>query len=61
MDKAAVLSYCRMRTAAGAWVGCEVIFTVVYNVLVGCTSVYKRDIRAASKSTRHHLISQCLR
>ncbi|KAF2718601.1 hypothetical protein K431DRAFT_296735 [Polychaeton citri CBS 116435] len=43
MDKAAVLAYCRVRDRNGAWVGCECCFTVVYDVMVVCTSIYKRS------------------
>lgn len=50
MDKAAVLSYCRMKHADGSWIGCEVVFTIVYDVLVGCTSIYNRGLRADGKS-----------
>lgn len=46
MDKAAVLSYCRMKHSDGSWIGCEVVFTIVYDVLVGCTSIYNRGLRA---------------
>jgi len=48
-DKAAVLSYCRMRDKDGQWIGCEVVFTVVYDVMVGCTSIYRRGLRSQSR------------
>ena len=49
MDKAAVLNYCRIRGKYGNWVGCECVFTVVYDVLVGCTSIYRRGIKSQSQ------------
>ena len=53
MDKAAMLSYCRMSHKEGHWMGCEVVFTVVYNVMVGCTSVYRRGVRSQCKLSRY--------
>lgn len=43
LDKAAALHYARIRTRNGDWVSCECVFTVVYNVLVSCTSIYRGD------------------
>lgn len=48
-DKAAALSYCRMRDRDGHWLGCEIVFTVVYDVMVGCTSIYRRGLRSESR------------
>ncbi|KAF2002363.1 hypothetical protein P154DRAFT_147462 [Amniculicola lignicola CBS 123094] len=42
LDKAAVLSYCQIRNREGQWIGCECCFSIVYNVLVCCTSIYRR-------------------
>lgn len=50
LDKTAVLSYCRMQAKDGNWVGCEVVFTICYDVMVGCTSVYRRGLRSQSRS-----------
>jgi hypothetical protein len=50
MDKAAMLHYARIKDMNGLWVGCECVFTVVHDVLVACTSIYKRDLRSESKS-----------
>lgn len=49
-DKAAVLAYCRVRDKNGGWVGCECCFTVVYDVMIVCTSIYKRGLQSQSKS-----------
>ena len=42
MDKAAVLAYCRLRSKAGDYVCCEIVFTVVYSVVVAATSIYRQ-------------------
>lgn len=42
MDKAAVLHYARILNRDGQWVYCECVFTIVYEVLVACTSIYRR-------------------
>lgn len=52
MDSAAVLTYCRIRNRQGMWIACECCFTVVYNVLVVCTSIYRRGLKSQSKYTR---------
>ncbi|KAF2864411.1 hypothetical protein K470DRAFT_267260 [Piedraia hortae CBS 480.64] len=39
-DKAAVLVYCNIRNKQDQWVGCEVVFTIVYDVMIVCTSTY---------------------
>jgi PAS domain S-box-containing protein len=46
LDKAAVLHYARIRGRDGQWISCECVFTVVYEVLVACTSVYKWDAKS---------------
>jgi len=45
MDKAAVLHYARIRNRDGQWVGCECVFTIVYEVLIACTSIYRGDAK----------------
>jgi len=61
MDKAASLHYARIQTVDGRWVGCECCFTVVHDVLVACTSVYrqsqKSQQRAANAPTVRRLFS----
>lgn len=42
LDKAAVLNYCSIRHKNGSWVGCECVFTVVYDVLIASTTIYRR-------------------
>ncbi|TVY49470.1 hypothetical protein LOCC1_G000565 [Lachnellula occidentalis] len=46
LDKAAVLHYARIRGRDGQWVSCECVFTIVYEVLVACTSIYRRDMKS---------------
>lgn len=48
-DKAAVLAYIRVRNADNQWVGCECCFTIVYDVMVVCTSVYRRGVKSDSE------------
>lgn len=52
LDKAAVLNYCQIKNRDGRWVGCECVFTIVHDVMVGCTSVYRRGLNSHSKSSR---------
>jgi hypothetical protein len=51
LDKAAVLSYCRIKNRQGYWVGCECCFSIVYDVMVCCTSVYRHGMNSQSKSS----------
>jgi PAS domain S-box-containing protein len=48
LDKAAVLTYCKIRDKHGFWVGCECVFTIVHDVLVACTSIYRRGWKSQS-------------
>lgn len=48
MDKAAMLAYCRVMDRSGQWVGCECCFTVVYDVMVVCTSIYRSGLSSQS-------------
>ncbi|KAI9830662.1 MAG: hypothetical protein M1826_004491 [Phylliscum demangeonii] len=50
LDKAAVLSYCRIRSRHARWVGCECVFTVVYDVLVASTSIYRSGLRSQKRA-----------
>jgi len=49
LDKAAVLHYARIRGRDGQWIGCECVFTIVHEVLVACTSIYKGDAKNERK------------
>ncbi|KAL9049949.1 MAG: hypothetical protein Q9162_006921 [Coniocarpon cinnabarinum] len=51
LDKAAMLNYCLMKSNDGNYIGCEVVFTVVYDVLVGCTSIYRRGLKSHKRAT----------
>ena len=46
LDKAAVMTYARIKHKNGEWVGCECSFTVVYDVLVATTAIYRRGPKA---------------
>lgn len=49
LDKAAVLAYARIKNRQGDYVGCECCFSVVYDVMVCCTSVYRHGMSSQSK------------
>lgn len=49
LDKAAVLHYARVRGVDGSWIGCECVFSIVHDVLVACTSIYRRDPKSDRK------------
>ncbi|KAI1420994.1 hypothetical protein F5Y12DRAFT_68793 [Xylaria sp. FL1777] len=50
LDKAAVLHYARISSKDGRWVSCECCFTVVHNVLVACTSIYRRGQKSERRA-----------
>lgn len=54
-DKAAVLAYCQIKDSEGRWVGCECCFTIVYDVMVVCTSIYRYGMTSQSMHTRFDL------
>lgn len=49
MDKAAMLAYCRVKDSRGEWIGCECCFTIVYDVMIVCTSIYVTGSTSRSK------------
>lgn len=51
MDRAAMLAYCQVKNKDGEWLGCECCFTIVYDVMVVCTSIYQRGLPSQSKAT----------
>lgn len=60
LDKAAVLNYCSIRHRDGSWVGCECVFTVVYDVLIASTTVYGRGKGTQSKLQTAFMLSLIL-
>ncbi|KAH8681506.1 hypothetical protein BX600DRAFT_505184 [Xylariales sp. PMI_506] len=58
LDKAAVLHYVRIRARDGRWVSCECCFTVVHDVLVACTSIYRRGARSERRAIEAPQISR---
>jgi PAS domain S-box-containing protein len=49
MDKASVLTYCDIKNRQGEWIRCECCFSIVYNVLVACTSIYRHGMPGATR------------
>ncbi|KAI1767224.1 hypothetical protein GGR53DRAFT_518485 [Hypoxylon sp. FL1150] len=50
LDKAAVLHYARIMSRDGQWISCECCFTIVHDVLVACTSIYRRGERSERRA-----------
>jgi PAS domain S-box-containing protein len=62
LDQAAVLHYAQIQNREGQWIGCECVFTVVHDVLVACTSIYRGDAKnerraAAAPDIRRRFVS----
>jgi len=57
LDKAAVLHYARIQDRHGQWISCECVFTVVYDVLVACTSIYRGDEKNERKMMERNTLS----
>ncbi|EFQ27574.1 hypothetical protein CGRA01v4_03064 [Colletotrichum graminicola] len=58
LDKAAVLHYVRIMSRDGQWVSCECCFTVVHDVLVACTSIYRRGEKSERRASEAPQIRQ---
>ncbi|KAJ4291798.1 hypothetical protein N0V90_009693 [Kalmusia sp. IMI 367209] len=56
LDKAAVLSYCRIKNRQGDWVGCECCFSIVYDVMVCCTSVYRQGMNSQKRAAEAPIV-----
>ncbi|KAF9694241.1 hypothetical protein EKO04_007809 [Ascochyta lentis] len=56
LDKAAVLSYCRLKNRQGDWVGCECCFSIVYDVMVCCTSVYRHGMESQKRAVEAPIV-----
>jgi len=56
LDKAAVLSYCRLKNRQGDWVGCECCFSIVYDVMVCCTSVYRNGMQSQKRAVEAPIV-----
>ncbi|KAJ9635816.1 hypothetical protein H2201_000189 [Coniosporium apollinis] len=56
LDKAAVLAYCQIKNRNGQWVGCECCFTVVYDVMVVCTSIYRRGMTSQKRAVEAPIV-----
>lgn len=51
LDKAAVLNYCQIKNRDGRWVGCECVFTIVHDVIIACTSIFRRGASSQKRAT----------
>lgn len=58
LDKAAVLSYCQIKNRYGRWIGCECVFTIVHDVLVASTSIYRRGMKSEKRAAEAPIIRQ---
>jgi PAS domain S-box-containing protein len=56
LDKAAVLSYCRLKNRQGDWVGCECCFSIVYDVMVVCTSIYRHGMESQKRAVEAPIV-----
>ncbi|KAL8919201.1 MAG: hypothetical protein Q9172_005098 [Xanthocarpia lactea] len=51
LDKAAVLNYCQIKNKDGRWIGCECVFTIVHDVIIACTSIFRRGVNSQKRAT----------
>ncbi|KAK9355708.1 hypothetical protein V1523DRAFT_404416 [Lipomyces doorenjongii] len=58
LDKAAVLCYCQLLRRDGVWIPCECVFTVVYDVLVASTSVYRHTVKSDDRARQATFIGR---
>ncbi|KAK9490256.1 hypothetical protein V1508DRAFT_376330 [Lipomyces doorenjongii] len=58
LDKAAVLCYCQLLSRDGVWIPCECVFTVVYDVLVASTSVYRHTVKSDDRARQATFIGR---
>ncbi|KAK7509335.1 uncharacterized protein IWZ02DRAFT_466042, partial [Phyllosticta citriasiana] len=56
LDKAAVLAYCRIKNRDGNYVGCECCFSVCYDVMVCCTSIYRRGMTSQKRAVEAPIV-----
>lgn len=56
MDKAAVLAYAQIRNRNGQFIGCECCFSIVYDVMVCCTSVYRQGLGSQKRAVDAPLV-----
>ncbi|KAF2180562.1 hypothetical protein K469DRAFT_592002 [Zopfia rhizophila CBS 207.26] len=56
LDKAAVLAYCQIQNRQGDWVGCECCFSVVYDVMVCCTSIYRHGMSSQKRAVEAPIV-----
>ncbi|KAK8197944.1 uncharacterized protein BKA78DRAFT_247115 [Phyllosticta capitalensis] len=56
LDKAAVLAYCRIKNRDGNYVGCECCFSICYDVMVCCTSIYRRGMTSQKRAVEAPIV-----
>ncbi|KAK3082305.1 hypothetical protein LTS18_007861 [Coniosporium uncinatum] len=56
LDKAAVLAYCQLKNRQDQWIGCECCFTVVYDVMVVCTSIYRQGLNSQRRAAEAPIV-----
>ncbi|KAF2795911.1 hypothetical protein K505DRAFT_238939 [Melanomma pulvis-pyrius CBS 109.77] len=56
LDKAAVLAYCRIKNRHGEWVGCECCFSIVYDVMVCCISIYRHGMSSQKRAVEAPIV-----
>ncbi|OLL24954.1 Aryl hydrocarbon receptor nuclear translocator, partial [Neolecta irregularis DAH-3] len=49
LDKAAMLSYCKLKNKQQEWVGCECVFTVVYDVFIAATTIHTKGLKSEKR------------
>jgi len=49
LDKAAMLSYCKLKNKQNEWVGCECVFTVVYDVFIAATTIHTKGLKSEKR------------
>lgn len=54
LDKAAVLAYCHLKHKDGHWECCECSFSICYDVIVVCTSIYRQT---SAQNSEFNLLS----
>ncbi|MCJ1307870.1 hypothetical protein MMC25_001518 [Agyrium rufum] len=56
LDKAACLNYCQVKNKEGYWIGCECVFTIVHDVMVASTSIYRRGMKASRRAAEAPIV-----
>lgn len=60
MDHASVLAYVKVKNNEGEWLGCECIFSCVYDVIVAATTIYRQGPRSEGRAIAVPIIHKVL-